>query len=86
MTGLDLVREWFRFAGDDLFIAKHIMNDLYPPRLEAACYHRQQAAEKALKGYLIHLTQEEPEHTHDLKKLCKLCIVLGVCSALTKAH
>lgn len=31
MTELDLVREWFRFAGDDLFTAKHMCYDLYPP-------------------------------------------------------
>jgi len=76
MNGLDLVREWFRFAGDDLFVAKHMLNDLYPPKLEFACYHSQQAAEKALKGYLIHLTQKEPEHTHDLRVLCNQCIAL----------
>jgi len=47
-----------------------------PPRLEFASYHSQQAAEKALKGYLIHFTQEEPEYTHNLKTLCNQCIAL----------
>jgi HEPN domain-containing protein len=76
MNDLDLVREWFRFAGNELFTAKHLCYDLYPPQIEIACYLCQQAAEKALKGCLIHFTQEEPEYTHNLKTLCNQCIAL----------
>jgi HEPN domain-containing protein len=35
-------------------------------------YHCEQAAEKALKSYLI-FKDSEPPRTHDLKLLCKIC-------------
>lgn len=36
--------------------------------LEALCLHAQQAAEKALKGVLIH-AGVDPAHTHDIHRL-----------------
>jgi hypothetical protein len=39
MSELDLISEWFRFAASDLFTAKHMFNDVYPPHIEVSCYH-----------------------------------------------
>jgi HEPN domain-containing protein len=55
MSDRALVDEWFAFASDDLFTAHHMFEDVYPKRLVISCYHSQQAAEKALKGYLVYM-------------------------------
>jgi HEPN domain-containing protein len=44
-----------------------------PPLLDTALYHCQQAAEKALKGYLVFCDQEF-ERVHDLEILIHLSI------------
>jgi len=46
-----------------------------PPAPEDALYHCRQAAEKALKGFLVWHDQPFPK-THDLGKLGKQAIVL----------
>jgi HEPN domain-containing protein len=46
------VAEWLRKAKHDLRSAHRLYTDT-PPLLDTAVYHCQQAAEKALKGYLI---------------------------------
>jgi len=68
-----IVDEWMRFAENDLAVV-HILSKHRPMQLEIICYHCQQAAEKALKAYLLY-KDEEPPKTHDLKKLVDLCIV-----------
>jgi HEPN domain-containing protein len=73
MTDLAVPEEWFRFSSDDLSVATYCFEDMYPKKLEIACYHCQQSAEKALKGFLISLHIEPPK-IHDLQMLCKLCI------------
>ena len=73
MNKLDLVREWFEFAANDLRVAKHLSENMYPKPIEIVCYHCQQAVEKALKGYLID-NDVEPPYIHDLDKLCLMCI------------
>lgn len=58
--------EWLRHARSDLILAESV-----PPTgvlLEALCFHAQQAAEKALKGILVHFGFD-PEHTHDIHLL-----------------
>jgi HEPN domain-containing protein len=72
MDKMDLVAEWLDKAQQDQAAAKHLCNDIYPKLTEIACYHCQQAAEKALKAYLIYKDIEHP-YTHDLDKLCILC-------------
>ena len=53
----ELVSSWLRKASHDLAAAKLLgAND--PPILEVAVYHCQQAAEKALKGYLVYFDQK----------------------------
>jgi HEPN domain-containing protein len=90
MTNMELVKEWFRFATSDLLVARTLFEDIYPKLLAISCFHSQQAAEKALKGYLVS-KEVIPPKIHDLKILCKLCIekdpsfdsVLDISSKLT---
>ena len=72
MSEPDIVKEWFRYAHNDLIVAKHCFEDLYPKQTEIASYHCQQCAEKALKAILL-FHDKELLKTHDLMVLCKLC-------------
>ena len=54
---LELVQSWFRKASHDLAAAR-LLAHAHPPLLDVATYHCQQAAEKALKGYLVFWDQE----------------------------
>ena len=76
MNGIELVREWFKFAENDLLTARHIFENMYPKQTYIACYHSHQCAEKALKGYLLYKIGIEIElpRIHDLKVLCDMCI------------
>jgi HEPN domain-containing protein len=58
---------WFEKAHKDLRCAQ-IDLAADPPALEDALYHCQQAAEKALKGFLVWHDQPFPK-THDLGRL-----------------
>ncbi|AEF80492.1 HEPN domain-containing protein [Leadbettera azotonutricia] len=75
MADIKLVKEWFQYASNDLIIAQHAINDVYPKLLEIACYHCQQSAEKSLKGYLF-FKDIEPPKKHDLRLLNSLCLEL----------
>jgi len=70
-----IVDEWLKFAENDLAVV-NILSNHHPLQLEIICYHCQQAAEKALKAYLLY-SDEEPPKTHDLKKLVDLCIAVS---------
>jgi len=68
-----LVRQWLAIAEEDLLLARHAMSTMkssVPFGLIA--YHSQQAAEKAIKAYLVYLDIDFP-YTHDLTVLLKLC-------------
>jgi HEPN domain-containing protein len=90
MSGHSIADEWLRYALNDLIVANHCFNDLYPKQTEIASYHCQQCAEKALKAFLI-CKNIEPPKTHDLKLLCKMCRdidsafsgITGPCARLT---
>ena len=71
----DLVKEWYRFAMMDLNAAKYLCN-MYPKPLEIICYHCQQSAEKMLKGFLVS-NGIDPPKTHDLRRLCEMCIEIN---------
>jgi HEPN domain-containing protein len=73
MIDMILVKQWFEFAHNDLIIAKHLFEDVYPKLIAISCFHSQQSAEKALKGYLIY-KKFDPPKIHDLAELCRLCI------------
>jgi HEPN domain-containing protein len=70
---LERAREWLRYAANDLFTARHMFEDVHPKQTEISAFHCQQAAEKAIKAYLISKNIEPPK-THDLDFLCQLCI------------
>lgn len=52
-----LVKSWLIKAEHDL-ISAHVLAAHKPPLLDTAVYHCQQAAEKALKGFLVFCDQE----------------------------
>jgi len=66
------VRSWLAKAQRDLASARVLAaND--PPLLDTAIYHCQQAAEKAVKGYLVYCDQEF-ERVHDIEVLIRLAM------------
>jgi HEPN domain-containing protein len=73
MIDIILVKQWFEFAKRDLLAARHLFEDFYPKLIEITCFHSQQSAEKALKGYLIY-KEFDPPKIHDLAELCRLCM------------
>lgn len=67
-------RPWFVKAGHDLRAAGVLLGAT-PPLLGEAAYHCQQAAEKALKGYLS--WHDVPfGKTHDLAAIGGLCVAV----------
>ena len=61
------VRAWLRKAEGDLGAAI-VLKDADPKRLDISVYHCQQAAEKAIKAWLV--SREIPfSKTHDLERL-----------------
>ena len=72
MSDTEWVHKWIDKAERDLLVAKHVFHELHPKQLDISCYHCQQAAEKALKAYLIYKDYEFP-FTHDCGILCVLC-------------
>lgn len=63
--------EWLRLAARDIRLAELALGDA-PPLAGEALYHAQQAAEKALKGFLVSNGVAYPL-THDVRKLLDLC-------------
>jgi HEPN domain-containing protein len=64
-----LVRSWLSKAQHDLGSAR-VLAASDPPLLDTALYHCQQAAEKAVKGYLVFCDQAF-ERTHDIELLIR---------------
>lgn len=63
----ELLRSWLTKAGNDLRSAK-LLGSADDELLDAAIYHCQQAAEKAVKAYLVG-RGVTPEKTHDIRNL-----------------
>jgi len=63
----ELVRSWLTKAGSDLKSAR-VLGMAEQPPLDAAVYHCQQTAEKAVKAFLVS-RGVAPERTHDVRKL-----------------
>ncbi|MHB1442686.1 MAG: HEPN domain-containing protein [Candidatus Humimicrobiaceae bacterium] len=63
----DIVIGWLGKAGRDLEVAKRELS-LTQPFTDIICFHAQQAAEKIMKAYLIHLGIEFSK-THDIEDL-----------------
>ena len=66
----ELVRAWLIKARNDLDTARQI-SGLPEGHLDNAIYHCQQAAEKAVKGYLA-FRDHRLERTHDVDRLVAL--------------
>ena len=66
----DLVQGWLRKADSDLMAVELALNA--GVALDAACFHAQQAAERALKAYLLARDVDFP-FTHNLARLLLLC-------------
>ncbi len=63
----ELVRSWLVKAASDLRSAR-ILGSAAEAPLDTAIYHCQQAAEKAVKGYLVS-RGVTPDKTHDVRNL-----------------
>ena len=70
---------WLEYADADAEVASLI--GASPHLAHMACFHAQQAAEKALKAYLAWLGDEAIPRTHDLEKLADLIAERGGCAA-----
>ena len=68
-----IAAEWFNYAQQDFTSAQYLAEMPTSP-MENICFLCQQAAEKALKGYLILNDVPEPPLTHDLGWLSKMCV------------
>jgi HEPN domain-containing protein len=64
--------DWLAKAERDYEAARRMINDTREPLLDAGVYHCQQAAEKALKGWLTSKGVAVTK-THDLVHLVRLC-------------
>ena len=67
-----IVAEWLKYASNDYEVVNILLKHS-PMQLEIICYHCQQAAEKALKAFLL-FSDREPPKTHSLENLVDLCI------------
>ena len=72
-----VVEQWLRKAERDLASARRLL-DGEPPFLDTAVYHCQQAAEKALKGFLA--SRDRP-----VRKARDLVLLLDECIGLAPA-
>jgi HEPN domain-containing protein len=66
------VREWLHKAAEDVRTAE-VAGAAQPPLLDAAAFHCQQAAEKAIKGFLT-LHARVFEKTHSIEKVGALAL------------
>lgn len=77
MNDIDLTNKWLQKANNDLISAKHLFEDLHPKQIDISCFHAQQAAEKALKGFLYYKGLEPPK-SHNLLLLCQKCSEIDI--------
>lgn len=63
------INSWMEFALDDLESGEILLRE---SKFNMACFHAQQAAEKALKGYLV-FNQISSPRIHNLVELINLC-------------
>jgi HEPN domain-containing protein len=71
----DSAAEWLAHADRDLLMAERGLEP--PPIVDLVCYHAEQAAEKALKAYLVALGEERIPRTHSFRKLTELIRARG---------
>jgi len=64
--------DWFDYANDDIEAGEILLRE---GKHNLACFHSQQAAEKALKGFLAHTIEDYPR-IHNLRELLSECLVV----------
>jgi len=72
MDKTEVLQQWLDKGKDDLRAAEYLSTMHNPTPDEIICFHCQQSAEKYLKGFLFS-HDIEPEKTHDLRELLKMC-------------
>ena len=72
MGKAELLQQWLNRGDEELRSAVHLSTMHHPTPDETICYLCQQSAEKYLKGYIF-AQNIEPEKTHDLEELIKVC-------------
>ncbi|MEI6290899.1 MAG: HEPN domain-containing protein [Chloroflexota bacterium] len=75
----DLSKGWLEKARSDLYASEQLLAGTGP--YDSACFHAQQAIEKALKALLALYGQNIPR-THDLEELQRTCVHLHPISEL----
>jgi len=68
----ELLQQWLDKGKDELRAAEYLSTMHHPTPDEVICYLCQQSAEKYLKGFMFS-HDIEPDKTHDLKELLKIC-------------
>jgi HEPN domain-containing protein len=63
--------EWLTIAEADVGSAEYLKG-MHPMPRDIMCFHCQQCAEKALKGFIV-MQNVRPNKTHDLEELRALC-------------
>lgn len=72
MENNDILKEWVSFSKKDLETALFLSENMRPRPLEIICFHCQQAAEKALKAFIL-ANNIMPPKSHELNMLCDIC-------------
>jgi HEPN domain-containing protein len=73
MNAAESVEAWIDKAEGDYHMALAAMRQIKHPLYDAACFHRQQCAEKYLKGFLVRY-KVAFRKTHDLRGLNSQCL------------
>ena len=68
----EILQQWLDKGNEELKSAEYLSTMRHPTPDETICYLCQQSAEKYLKGFMFS-KDIEPEKTHDLKDLLKIC-------------
>jgi HEPN domain-containing protein len=68
----EILQQWLDKGKEELSSAEYLSTMHHPTPDETICYLCQQSAEKYLKGFIFS-HDIEPEKTHDLEELLKVC-------------
>ena len=72
MGKAEILQQWLDKGKDDLRVAEYLSTMHHPTPDEIICFHCQQSAEKYLKAFIF-LNDIEPDKTHDLRELLRIC-------------
>ena len=68
----EVLQQWLHRGKEELISAEYLSTMRHPTPDETICYLCQQSAEKYLKAFIFY-NDIEPEKTHDLDELLKVC-------------